>query len=107
MPAAYLDWLADVFEEAQVPYTAETADYLDIALRKLVNAPKDDEEVVYRRLRDRWLRHGVPGRQLLAGFIRDEVFSRRDSPLRPREGGAYYTNDYVAKGHPPHVHRTS
>lgn len=103
MPAAYLDWLADVFEEAQVTYNAETADYLDSAMRKLVNGEKEDEEVVFRRIRERWLKHGLPGRQLLAAFIRDEVYSRRDSPFRPKEGEAYYTNDYRPKGAPPHV----
>lgn len=102
MPAAYLDWLADVFEEAQVPYTAETADYLDRAMRKLVSAETADEEVVFRKIRDRWLRQGQPGRQLLAAFIRDEVYSRRDSPFRPQEGGAYYTNAYVVKEDVPH-----
>ncbi|MDP2313929.1 MAG: hypothetical protein Q8P41_13565 [Pseudomonadota bacterium] len=101
MPAAYLDWLADIFEEAQVPLNAETADYLDLSMRKLVGAMKDDEEVVYRKIRERWLKHGLPGRQLLGGLIRDEMFARRDSPFRPREGGGYYTNDYVAKEHPP------
>lgn len=102
MPAAYLDWLADVFEEAQVAYTPETAAYLDVAMRKLVNAENEDEEVVFRRIRDRWLRHGLPGRQLLAAFIRDEVYSRRDSPFRPQEGGAYYTNAYKVKEQLPH-----
>jgi hypothetical protein len=102
MPAAYLDWLADVFEEAQVPYNADTADYLDVSMRKLVGATAaDDEEVVYRRIRDRWLRHGAPGRQLLGAFIRDEAFSRRDSPMRPKEGDAYYTNAYVPHDHLP------
>lgn len=105
MPAAYLEWLADVFEEAQVPYTAETAAYLDSSMRKLVDAEKEDEEVVFRRIRDRWLRHGLPGRQLLAAFIRDEVYARRDSPFRPTEGSAYYTNDYVQKHEIPHFKR--
>lgn len=94
MSAAYLDWLKDVFEEAQVPYTSETADYLDKSLRKIAGAETADEETVYRKLRSRWLNHGQPGRQLLAGFIRDEVFARRDSPFRPQEGGGYYTADY-------------
>ncbi|MDP2310458.1 MAG: hypothetical protein Q8P18_30855 [Pseudomonadota bacterium] len=105
MPAAYLDWLAEVFEDAQVPFNAqltpEQATYLDVSLRKLVGAEKEDEEVVYRRIRERWLKHGLPGRQLLTAFIRDEVYVRKDSPFRPAEGGAYYTNDYVAKEHPP------
>lgn len=94
MAAAYLDWLKEVFEEAQVPFNAETADYLDRALRKIAGAENADEETVYRKLRQRWLNHGVPGRQLLGGLIRDEVFARRDSPLRPVEGGGYYTADY-------------
>jgi hypothetical protein len=97
MPAAYLDWLTDLFEEAQVPFNAETSAYIDTSLRKLVGAPTEDEEIVYRRLRERWLKHGLPGRQLLGGLLRDEVFSRRDSPMRPHEGGGYYTNDYVQK----------
>ena len=41
------------------------------------------------------------GRQLLTAFIRDEAFSRRDSPMRPHEGGGYYTNAYVPKTVPP------
>lgn len=95
MPAAYLDWLADVFEEAQVPYTAETAPYLDAVMRKLVNAENETEEEVFRRIRAEWLHHGQPGRQLLGSFIRDDVFARRDSPMRPKEGGGYYTNAYT------------
>lgn len=105
MPAAYLDWLTDVFEEAQVPLNAETADYLDVSLRKLVKGEGASEEEVYRRLRQRWLDHGVPGRQLLAGLLRDEVYARRDSPMRPKEGGAYYTNDYVVRARLPHPPR--
>lgn len=101
MPALYLDWLADIFDEAQVPYNTETAAYLDVAMRRLVDAEKEPEEVVYRRIRDRWLKHGQPGRQLLAAFIRDEVFARRDSPLRPKEGGAYYTAAYRPTAQPP------
>ena len=94
MPAAYLDWLTDIFDEAQVPFTPETAAYLDSAMRKISGTEGQTEEAVYRKLRTRWLNHGQPGRQLLAGFIRDEVFSRRDSPIRPVEGGGYFTNDY-------------
>ena len=101
MPAAYLEWLKDVFEEAQVPYGPDTAEYLDKALRNLVNGQDQSEEEVFLRLRNRWLHHGLPGRQLLASFLRDEVFSRRDSPMRPQEGGGYYTNDYVATAIPP------
>jgi hypothetical protein len=106
MAAAYLNWLTEVFEEAQVPFTAETADYLDKAVRKIAGAENADEETVYRKLRQRWLNHGQPGRQLLAGFIRDEVFARRDSPFRPVEGGGYYTADYkVTAQLPPVPHR--
>jgi hypothetical protein len=94
MPASYLEWLADVFEEAQIPYTPETAPYLDVCVRKLVDGASVSEEEVFRRIRERWLRHGPSGRQLLAAFLRDDVFSRRDSPMRPREGEAYYTNAY-------------
>ncbi|MFZ5476197.1 MAG: hypothetical protein ACOZNI_05425 [Myxococcota bacterium] len=103
MAAAYLDWLADVFEEAQVPLNEESAPWLDASMRKLVNGEGASDEEMLRRLRERWLKHGQPGRQLLAAFIRDEAFARRDSPLRPREGGAYYTNSYVQKTTPPHV----
>ena len=101
MAAAYLDWLVEIFDDAQVPYTPETADYLDASLRKLVKAPTEPEEEVYRRLRERWLKHGLPGRQLLTAFLRDEVYARRDSPLRPTEGGGYYTNAYKMVAEPP------
>lgn len=99
MPAApaYLDWLTDVFDEAQVPYTPETAAWLDASLRKISGTEGQDEEAVYRKLRARWLNHGLPGRQLLAGFLRDDVFARRDSPIRPTEGGGYFTNEYKMK----------
>jgi len=50
---------------------------------------------VYRTLRTRWLNQGLPGRQLLASFLRDEVFSRRDSPMRPKEGAGYFTNEWA------------
>lgn len=92
---AWLDWLTDLFEEAQVPYNAETAPHLDAALRKIAACgPNADEEEVYRKLRQRWLSQGRPGWQLLAGHLRDEIFSRRDSPMRPKEGDAYFTNDW-------------
>lgn len=93
MSAAYLDWLTDLFDEAQVPYNPETADYLDKALRRIADAPSAPEEEVWRVLQKRWLRHGPSGRQLLAGLLRHEAFSRRDSPLRPHEGVGYFTND--------------
>ncbi len=105
MSAAYLDWLADVFEEAQVPYDAASAPWLDASMRKLVDGERLEEEEVFRRIRDRWLKHGRSGRQLLAAFIRDEVYSRRDSPLRPREGGGYYTNEYKLREPPPSTTR--
>lgn len=100
---AYLDWLTEVFEEAQVPFDEASRRYLDLALRRIAKCENGTEEQVYRALRERWLRHGPPGRQLLAGLVRDEVYSRRDSPLRPTEGHAYFTNDYVPTAVIPHV----
>jgi hypothetical protein len=88
----YLDWLTQLFEEAQVPYNAETAPWLDQSLRRIANAEKDDEETVYRRLDKRWLKNGRAGWQLLAGLLRHEVYARRDSPLRPTEGLGHYVN---------------
>ncbi|MSP54174.1 MAG: hypothetical protein EXR69_00980 [Myxococcales bacterium] len=102
-PAAYLDWLTDVFEEAQVPHDVVSRRYLDVALRRIAKCPTGTEEQVYRILRDRWLRQGAPGHQLLAGLLRDEVYARRDSPLRPTEGHAYYTNDYQPTAILPNV----
>lgn len=102
-PPAYLDWLTEVFEDAQVPQDDTSRLYLDVALRRIVKCEKGTEEQVYRLLRDRWLRHGLPGRQLLAALLRDEVFSRRDSPLRPTEGHAYFTNDYKPTAVIPNV----
>ncbi len=97
MAARYLDWLTDLFEEAQVPYTAASADWLDQALRRIAATPAGaSQEDVYHALRKRWLNHGQPGRQLLASFLRDEVFARRDSPLRPVEGEGYFTNEWAA-----------
>lgn len=93
MSAAYLDWLTDLFQEAQVPYDASTADYLDQALRRIAAAPDAPEEEVLRILQARWLRQGSSGQQLLAALLRHEAFSRRDSPLRPQEGVGYFTND--------------
>ncbi|RME29098.1 MAG: hypothetical protein D6798_00945 [Deltaproteobacteria bacterium] len=93
MPAAYLNWLTDLFEEAQVPYTPETADWLDRSLRRIADAEDQPEEVVWRTLQRRWLRHGPSGKQLLAALLREHAYARRDSPLRPHEGQAYFTND--------------
>ncbi len=98
MAAAYLDWLSELFEEAQVSCTPEHADYIDQSLRKIAGIADTDEDAVYRRLRTRWLDHGLPGRQLLAGLLRDEVYARRDSPMRPKEGEGYYTNAWRPKG---------
>ena len=92
MAAAYLDWLTDLFEEAQVPLRPDTRAYLDECLRRIAEAEQDEEATVYRTLQRRWLRHGDSGRQLLASLLRGQAFSRRDSPLRPTEGVGYYTN---------------
>jgi hypothetical protein len=97
MAARYLDWLTELFEEAQVPYTPESAPWLDQSLRRIAGVAADaSEETVFRALRAKWLNQGPPGRQLLASFLRDEVFVRADSPMRPREGEAYYTNAWAA-----------
>lgn len=104
MPA-YLDWLKDVFEEAQVDYTPATAATLDQAMRRIVAGPDASEEEVFRRIREKWLRHGLPGRQLLAAFIRDEVYARRDSTMRPVEGTGYYTNAYKPTHEVPNSRR--
>lgn len=98
MAVRYLEWLAELFDEAQVPYTAENAEFLDQCLRRIAGTPAGaSEEVVYRALRTRWLNQGVPGRQLLGSFLRDEVFARRDSPMRPKEGEGYFTNEWAAR----------
>ncbi len=98
MAARYLDWLTELFDEAQVPYTPASAPWLDQSLRRIAAVPAGaSEETVFRALRQRWLNQGQPGRQLLASFLRDEVFVRADSPLRPREGEGYYTNEWAAK----------
>ena len=64
------------------------------------HAEGQDEEAVFRTLQKRWLRSGPSGRQLLATLLRHEVFSRRDSPLRPQEGVGYLTNDQLREN--PH-----
>jgi hypothetical protein len=94
MAGEYLAWLTDMFEEAQVPLNSETEDYLDRALHRIagVEFPQRDEGQVYRALQLTFLKLGPPGRQLLAAYIRDEAFARRDSPMRPAEGVGYYTN---------------
>ncbi|MBN1336511.1 MAG: hypothetical protein JXB39_11170 [Deltaproteobacteria bacterium] len=94
MGTAWLHWLDPVFEEAQVVHTEATAPVLDAALRRLVGAEATTpDEVVWRRLCDTWLVHGPPGIQLLGGLLRGQVLSRRDSPLRPREGQGYFTGE--------------
>lgn len=100
MAAPYLDWLTQLFDEAQVPYNERTAPHLDAALRRVAGFDASaDPETVYRRLRERWLNQGPPGWQLLAGWLRDEAYSRRDSALRPKEGEAYFTNDWEKTRH--------
>ena len=44
MNTAYLDWLTELFEEAQVPLRDDTREYLDIALRRIAEA-EDDENL--------------------------------------------------------------
>lgn len=96
MAVRYLDWLTELFDEAQVTYNAESAPWLDASLRRIAGVAEGaSEEAVYRMLRERWLNQGVPGRQLLGTFLRDEVFARRDSPLRPKEGDGYFTNEWA------------
>ena len=91
MSTAYLDWLRDLLEEAQVPLDDASRPAIDAALRRLAGLDADAPgERVLAELRRRWLRHGASGRKLLAGLIRGEVYARRDSALRPREGGGYY-----------------
>ena len=97
MAGEYLTWLADLFEEAQVPLTPQTEDYLDSALHRIagVDPGPDSGEQVYRELQVKFLKIGQSGRQLLAAYLRDEAYARRDSPMRPSEGVGYYTNaDY-------------
>jgi len=94
MSAAYLSWLTDLFEEAQVPHDDEAAPYLDQSLRRIAGlGPEADEKAVLDLIRNRWLRHGPSGWQLLAALLRHEVYARRDSPYRPKEGVGYYTNN--------------
>ena len=100
MAAEYLDWLVEIFEEAQVPYNAETADTLDRALHHIagVDYPQSRDDEVLQALRARFLVLGPPGRQLLAAYLRSAVFSDRDSQMRPTPGQGYYTNDeYLSK----------
>jgi hypothetical protein len=95
MSTDYLDWFAEIFVEAQVPLNEETAPWLDQALRRIAGAEEAEPEEVLAILRERYLKIGPPGRQLLAAYLRDEVFSRRDSPHRPRQGVGYFENkDY-------------
>lgn len=95
MYADYLDWLSEIFEEAQVPFNDSTAEQLDRALHAIagVEYPQRSEDQVFNVLRDRFLKVGPPGRQLLAAYLRDAVYSRRDSPLRPTEGVGHFSNE--------------
>tara|TARA_B110000037_G_C16910934_1_gene420262 strand:- start:52 stop:354 length:303 start_codon:yes stop_codon:yes gene_type:complete len=91
----YLDWLSEFFDEAEVPFTDETAPAIDIALHRIAgfSFPQDDRNVVLSELRTSFLRLGPTGRQLLGAHLRDELFARRDGALRPKQGGGYYTNE--------------
>ncbi len=99
----YLYWLADLFEEAQVPLDPEHLDYLDQALHRIAGLPwpQEDRTRVVQVLRERFLQLGPPGRQLLAGLIRDEAYARRDSPLRPHEGTSWWANQGYPSGDIP------
>jgi hypothetical protein len=91
----YMEWLRDFFEEAEVPFTEETAPAIDIALHRIAGLefPQEDRNVLLTSLRGSFLRLGPNGRQLLAAHLRDELFARRDGALRPKQGGGYYTNE--------------
>ncbi|MCB9759338.1 MAG: hypothetical protein H6739_05820 [Alphaproteobacteria bacterium] len=95
MASEYLDWLADIFEEAQVRYDDSTAEYLDRAMHAIagVDYPQTEDDAVFRVLKERYLRLGPPGRQLLAAYIRDRVYADRSSPFRPKEGTGHFTNE--------------
>ena len=95
MSADYLDWLADVFEEAQIPLTPQTAEHLDRACHDIagVSYPQTSEGEVLAVLRERFLALGPPGYQLLAAYLRDRVYGDRRSPFRPQQGVGYYTNE--------------
>lgn len=94
MEAAWLDWLAPVLEEAQVPLDEESRPVLEPAVRRIAGlGPEASPEEVWRVLDQTWLRLGPPGIQLLGSLIRDAVYSRRDSRLRPEQGGGYFQAD--------------
>jgi hypothetical protein len=44
MAVAYLDWLTELFDEAQVPYTPESAVWLDQSLRRIAAVPAGPAE---------------------------------------------------------------
>ncbi len=94
MAGEYLEWLSDIFEEAQVPLTPDNEDFLDRALHRIAAVPYPETESgqVYRKLQATYLKVGPSGRQLLAAYLRDEAYARRDSPMRPGPGVGYYTN---------------
>jgi hypothetical protein len=96
MAAAYLDWIADVIEETQIFPTEESLPYLDASIRQIAGlGPEASDEAVFRTLKERWIRHGPPGVQLLGALLRDAAYCRPDSPLRPTEGEGYFTNDQL------------
>jgi len=95
MSLDYLGWFDEIFEEAQVPLSPDTEQWLDRAMHRIAGLehPQQDPDEVLNLLRERFLKLGPPGRQLLAAHIRDEAFARRDSPMRPEQGSAYYDNE--------------
>jgi len=96
----YLDWLSDLFEEAEVPFNKETAPAIDVALHRIAGLPfpQEDRNVLLNSLRDSFLRLGPNGRQLLSAHLRSELYSRIDGALRPKQGVGYYTNDEYLEG---------
>ena len=99
MSLGYLNWLDEIFEEAQVPHNDETAEAIDRALHRIAKVAQgegsDSEVLAY--LKTNFLRQGHSGRGLLAAHLRDELFSKRDGELRPSQGVGYYTNaEYFA-----------
>jgi hypothetical protein len=95
MAADYLAWFEDLFEEAQVPLTPDNEEWLDRAVHRIagLSHPQEDPNRVLEVIRERFLRLGPPGRQLFAAHLRDEAFARRDSPMRPIQGDAYFDNE--------------
>lgn len=92
--SSLLSWLAPFLQEHQVPADPEAVPWVLASLQRLAGCgPQASDEEVWRVLQARWLSHGPPGRLLLGSLLRGEVFSRRDSPLRPKEGSGYYKGE--------------